>query len=90
MVMRRCDWVFVLLLLATAVTVSLGERGALEGGRWKFVLLVFGLAAVKAAAVVWEYMEIAHAPALWKRLLLGWLATVTLGILLAYAVGQRA
>ncbi|MDT8992184.1 cytochrome C oxidase subunit IV family protein [Curvibacter sp. APW13] len=90
MALKRSDRVLAFLLLATAVTVFLGERGALGVGQWWPVLLVMGLAALKAATVVWEFMEIGHAPALWKRLLLGWLVVVTLGILLAYAIGQRA
>jgi hypothetical protein len=34
-------------------------------------------------------MELRHAPALWRRLLVGWLVLVTTGILLAYWIGQR-
>lgn len=90
MALKRSDWTLGLLLLATAATVFLGERGPLGHGHWWPVFLVLGLAAVKAAAVVWEFMEIAHAPVLWKRLLLGWLAVVVSGIALAHAIGQRS
>lgn len=89
MLSNHSDRALALLLLATAVTVALGERGAVGAGSWWPMLLVFGMAACKAATVVWEFMEIAHAPTLWKRLLLGWLVVVTMGILLAYAIGQR-
>lgn len=81
--------IFVFLLLATAVTFWLGESGMAGRAGWVPVLLMFGLAATKAFWVIYDFMEIRHAPALWKRLLLGWLGVVVGGILLAYAVSLR-
>jgi hypothetical protein len=50
---------------------------------------MFVLAGAKAYWVIYDFMEIRHAPQLWKRLLLGWLGLVVTGILLAYAISLR-
>ena len=41
------------------------------------------LSAGKGCLIVLDYMELRHAPALWRRLLLGWLAAVVLLVLAA-------
>jgi cytochrome c oxidase subunit 4 len=81
--------IYIFLLLATAVTFGLGESGTAGREAWVPVLLMFGLAAAKAYAVISDFMEIHQAPALWKRLLYGWLILVVGGILLAYAFSLR-
>ncbi len=81
--------IFALLLAATAVTFWLGEAGIAGSAGWAPVLVMFGLAATKAYWVIADFMEIRHAPALWKRLLLGWLVVVVSGIFLAYAFSLR-
>lgn len=81
--------IFALLLAATAVTFWLGESGMAASAGWVPVLLMFGLAATKAFWVIYDFMEVRHAPVLWKRLLLGWLTLVVGGILLAYALSLR-
>jgi hypothetical protein len=53
------------------------------------VLVMFALAFVKALLVMRDFMELRHAPALWRWLLQGWLVLVTTGIVLAYWIGQR-
>ena len=68
------------LLIATAVTWWLGDSGA--GGR--AVAIVLGLAWIKGLLVIYEFMELRHAPRLWKRLLIGWLSVVVALIALAY------
>lgn len=85
----KVNRIYVFLLLATAVTFWLGESGTAAGAGWLAVLVMFGLAATKAFFVIFDFMEVRHAPALWKRLLLGWLILVVGGILLAYAVSLR-
>lgn len=81
--------IYVFLLAATAVTFWLGESGTAGAGAWLPVLTMFALAALKAFWVIYDFMEVRHAPALWKRMLLGWLVVVVLGILLAYALALR-
>ena len=80
--------IYVFLLFATAVTFGLGESGA-TGSSWLPILVMFALAATKAFWVIYDFMEVRHAPRLWKRLLLGWLCLVVFGILLAYAISLR-
>jgi cytochrome c oxidase subunit 4 len=89
MFQHNVNRIYIFLLLATAVTFWLGESGVAGSTRWTPVLVMFTLATAKAYAVIADFMEIRHAPALWKRLLFGWLALVVSGILLAYAFSLR-
>ncbi len=84
------DRIWFFLLLATALTFGLGEGGWVLRSGLGAVVVVFALAFVKAYWVVYDFMEVRHAPALWRRLLLGWLLVVLGGIVLAYAWGARA
>jgi heme/copper-type cytochrome/quinol oxidase subunit 4 len=81
--------IWLLLLAATGVTFWLGESGLSGKAGMAPVLVMFALALVKALLVMLDFMELRHAPALWRRLLVGWLVLVTTGILLAYWIGQR-
>ena len=81
--------IWLILLAATGVTFWLGESGLSGQAGMAPVLLMFALAFVKALLVMLEFMELRHAPALWRRLLLAWLVLVTAGIVLAYWIGQR-
>jgi heme/copper-type cytochrome/quinol oxidase subunit 4 len=81
--------IWLLLLAATGVTFWLGESGLSGSAGMTPVLVMFGLAFVKALLVMQDFMELRHAPALWRRLLVGWLMLVTTGIVLAYWMGQR-
>jgi hypothetical protein len=81
--------IWLLLLAATGVTFWLGESGLSGSAGMTPVLVMFALAFVKALLVMLDFMELRHAPALWRRLLVGWLVLVTAGIVLAYWIGQR-
>ena len=81
--------IWLLLLAATGVTFWLGESGLSGTAGMSPVLTMFALAFVKALLVMLDFMELRHAPALWRRLLVGWLVLVTSGIVLAYWIGQR-
>jgi caa(3)-type oxidase subunit IV len=77
---------WLLLLAATVLTWWLGEAGAVASplsGTWA-VPLIFGLAVFKGRLVILDFMELRGAPALWRRLLLGWLFGVVALILLAW------
>lgn len=76
--------IWILLLLATAVTYWLGESGQVGTGHLGPVLLMFVLAVFKGLWVINDFMELRHAPALWRRLLTGWLLSVTALCVLAY------
>ena len=80
-------WLF--LLLATGITYWLGESGQLAGAGMLPVLVIFVLAFVKGLWIIYDFMDLRHAPALWTRLLVGWLGFVTSMIVLAYWIGQR-
>ena len=81
--------IWIILLTATGVTFWLGESGLSGTAGMTPVLVMFALAFVKALLVMLDFMELRHAPALWRRLLVGWLVLVTGGIVLAYWIGQR-
>ena len=72
MKLHRIDLIALLLALATGATWWLGEGGHLDVQRG-VVLTVLGLAAFKILLIALDYMELWHAPALWRRLVLGWL-----------------
>ena len=78
---RRLDALFVLLLLATGLTWWLGERGA---GGAPAMLAVLGIAGVKSAYVILDFMALRGVRRLWQALVLGWLGLVLLLIVLAY------
>jgi hypothetical protein len=78
-----------LLLLATAVTWWLGESGQVGAGSVLPVLMIFAMALLKGWYVIQDFMELRHAPVLWRRLLQGWLVLVIALILLAYWIASR-
>ncbi|CBL46528.1 Hypothetical protein HDN1F_29450 [gamma proteobacterium HdN1] len=82
------DLVWFGLILATLITFWFGESGLSDSARGVAVLVIFGLAYAKAAGVILQFMELKHAPWLWRLLLLGWLTVVVLGILLAWLIGD--
>lgn len=83
------DRIWVVLLVATLITFALGESGLAGSAGWLPLLLMFGLAYMKSVLVILEFMELRHAPALWRWLLLGWLTVVTSGIVWAWWLGVR-
>jgi hypothetical protein len=70
------DRVWLMLVAATLVTWWIGEGGWASSGGFAAVALMFGLAFVKGTLIALDFMETRHAPPLWRRLLLGWLAGV--------------
>ena len=84
MKLRALDFVWLLLLAATAFTWWLGHSGALVPPRLAMMALVFGLAWLKGVGVILEFMELRHAPAAWRWALIGGLSFITLLIVLAY------
>ena len=81
---KLLDLIWLLLLAATAFTWWLGHTGALAPPRLGIVAIVFGLAWLKGVGVILEFMELRHAPPLWRRALIGGLTFITALILLAY------
>ena len=81
-------WLF--LLAATLVTFSLGESGLAGRAGVVSLLVMFGLAYTKGILVILDFMELRHAPLLWRVLLIGWLSLVVAAIGLAWWLGLRA
>ncbi|WP_298213168.1 cytochrome C oxidase subunit IV family protein [Acidovorax sp.] len=77
------DWIWLALLAATAITWWVGEHPGPTGIGRGAALAVLGLALAKGVLIVLDYMELRHAPALWRRLLLGWLGLTLLIVLVA-------
>lgn len=84
---NRADTIFALLALATLASWWLGE-GAAGSGRHlgtAATLAVLALSAVKGALIALDFMELRQAPALWRRVVMGWLLVV-LGLLMLISV----
>ena len=81
---RLLDLIWLLMLAATALTWWLGASGWLGRAGLAGVALAFALAWVKGLAVLLDFMELRHAPAAWRRCLVGALTALVLLIVLAY------
>lgn len=81
--------VWAVLLAITAVTYWIGEAGLSGNGSMAPVLIMFGLAFAKGLLVSLEFLELRRAPALWRWLVVGWLALVLALIVLAYWISLR-
>ena len=53
------------------------------------VWLIFGLAWLKGLGVILEFMELRHAPALWRNALLALFTLMVALVLLAWAVASK-
>ena len=78
---------WLILLAVTAVTFWMGESGSLGRGTMAPMLLLFALTFVKGLLVSLDFLELRHAPALWRWMVLVWLALVLGAIVLAYWMG---
>lgn len=76
--------VWTLLVMSTGLTFAAGEFGS--PGRL-LILGVLALALFKGSLVILDFMELRHAPALWRRGVMGWLLLVIGGIVFAYLKG---
>lgn len=76
----------VLLLLCWAGLAGLSAAGVLLGNAGSGPLLAAGVllvALVKAWLIAERFMELRHAPRLWRGLLLAWPLCLAVGILLS-------
>jgi hypothetical protein len=77
--------IWLMLVIATGMTFAAGEFGTPGRG---LILSVLALAFFKGRLVVLDFMELRHAPALWRRGVLGWLLLIICGIVVAYLKGS--
>jgi hypothetical protein len=89
MKLKLIDFVWLALLAATGFTWWLGISAAMAPGRWAMTALVFVLAWLKGLGVLFEFMELRHAPRPWRWALAGVLSAVICLILLAAALAMR-
>lgn len=78
---------WLILLAVTAVTYAMGEGGILGHGAMAPMLVLFALTFVKGLLVILDFLELRHAPALWRWTVLVWLVLVLGAIVLAYWLG---
>lgn len=89
MLNNKINRIWLALVVATLITFSLGESGLSGRAGIAPVLLMFALAYGKGMLVILDFMELRHAPALWRRLMVGWLSLVLMAIVLAYWLGNH-
>lgn len=77
---RPINRTWLALVAATLASYTLGEQ--MTGSTWHAwgVALVFGLAGAKGRWVVDVFMGLRTAPALWRRVLCGWLLVLTVSL----------
>lgn len=75
---------WLILLAVTAVTYWIGESNLAGHGTMAPMLVLFALTFVKGLVVILDFLELRHAPALWRWILLVWLLVVLGAIVLAY------
>ena len=80
---------WLILLVVTAATYWIGESGMAGHGSMLLMLGLFALTFVKGLVVILDFLELRHAPALWRWLVLVWLALVLGAIVLAYWISLR-
>ena len=78
---------WLILLAVTAVTYWIGESGMAGHGSLTLMLVLFGVTFVKGLVVSLDFLELRHAPALARWVVLVWLAGVLGAIVLAYWLG---
>ena len=82
---RRATIIWLLLIVATVATWTLGEQGAAGP---KVAGVLFAIAFLKGRAIALDFMGLKHAPLLWRLLAEGWLVLVCALIGLAYWKGM--
>lgn len=80
-------WLVLLAITATTYWLGGGRMQAATGSMVP-VLVLCALTFVKGLLVSLEFLELRHAPALWRWLVCGWLAVVLLLIALAFWVSR--
>ena len=86
---RHLNRIWLFMVIATLITFTLGESGLTRMGSAWTVGVMFVLAYAKGIMVILDFMELRHAPAIWRVVLVGWASLTVAGILLAWWLGVR-
>jgi len=86
--LTRLDFIWLALLAATGFSWWLDASGALDSGGFALMALVFALAWLKGLGVLLEFMELNHAPRMWRWAMVGGLSVVIVLILIAVALSS--
>jgi hypothetical protein len=85
---RRLFYVWLALVCITLISWWIGSKHGHRGFRSDTSITagVIAIAAIKVRVIMREFMEIEHAPLLWRRLTDGWLALLVVILLGIYAL----
>lgn len=83
--LRRCTWVWLVLVGLTAASFGIGALGR---GGVGFMALLLVIAMVKGHLISDFFMGLRLTNALWRAVMLAWLAIVGSGIAAAYLIGM--
>lgn len=78
---RRIHLAWALLIAATLLSWWLAEGPGAQGPGLASAIIVLALSAFKGLVIALDFMELQHAPRLWRRALLAWLGAILLIIL---------
>ncbi len=81
---NRSDRAWLILLLATATTFGISDSRSI--GLYAGIAPLV-IAYIKGRLVVLDFMELRHAPSLWRGLFEAWLLLVSAALLAVYLVG---
>ncbi len=80
----RATWVWLLLIVATLLTLGIGERGSAGLG---IVAILAAISLIKGSAIILDYMALRHAPMFWRIIVIGWMIVIWSLIAIAYWTG---
>ncbi|TXG95312.1 MAG: hypothetical protein E6R10_00185 [Rhodocyclaceae bacterium] len=83
---KRTTIAWTLLMLGTLATWAMGAAGLT--GPW-VALAILAIAFVKGRLVILDFMELRHAPLMWRLILEGWMVFVSALILIAYGLSLK-
>lgn len=86
---RHINRIWLYMVAATLITFGIGESGLTRVSSTWTIGLMFTLAYTKGVLVILDFMELRHAPAMWRALLLGWASVTVFAILLGWWMGSR-
>ena len=87
---RHLNRIWVFMVIATLITFTLGESGLTQMGNAWTEGEMFLLAYAKGVMVILDFMELKHAPTIWRIVLMGWATVTVLGIVLAWWMGHTS